>query len=196
MIALAKAAADPAGHYSRPDVTRLMFNPTPGDGCCSSRCPGVEVSRPALGGGERGGGRDARDTHLERRSPAMSEPVAPPPIESAIPPALQCPRTRHKRAPDDYVPPYPSYVARFAPGVERVVMAFLDCSTTRPRIPPWCGSMLDATAARLAAPDGPATGTARSPSTRPASPTSCRSPTDRTPRRSLAGSTGRRSRRV
>ena len=26
MIALAKAAADPAGHYSRPDVTRLMLN--------------------------------------------------------------------------------------------------------------------------------------------------------------------------
>lgn len=26
MIALAKAAADPAGHYSRPDVTRLLLN--------------------------------------------------------------------------------------------------------------------------------------------------------------------------
>lgn len=29
MIAYAKAAADPAGHYSRPDVTRLMFNNKP-----------------------------------------------------------------------------------------------------------------------------------------------------------------------
>jgi nitrilase len=29
MIALAKNAADPAGHYSRPDVTRLLFNPHP-----------------------------------------------------------------------------------------------------------------------------------------------------------------------
>ncbi|NJO56634.1 MAG: carbon-nitrogen hydrolase family protein [Rhodospirillales bacterium] len=28
MIAYAKAAADPTGHYSRPDVTRLLFNPT------------------------------------------------------------------------------------------------------------------------------------------------------------------------
>ena len=26
MIAFAKAAADPAGHYSRPDVTRLLLN--------------------------------------------------------------------------------------------------------------------------------------------------------------------------
>lgn len=29
MIALAKGAADPAGHYSRPDVTQLLFNPKP-----------------------------------------------------------------------------------------------------------------------------------------------------------------------
>lgn len=29
MIAIAKAAADPAGHYSRPDVFRLMFNSRP-----------------------------------------------------------------------------------------------------------------------------------------------------------------------
>jgi aliphatic nitrilase len=29
MIAIAKSAADPAGHYSRPDVTRLLLNTQP-----------------------------------------------------------------------------------------------------------------------------------------------------------------------
>ena len=33
-ISIAKSAADPVGHYSRPDVTRLLLNPTP--------CPRVE----------------------------------------------------------------------------------------------------------------------------------------------------------
>jgi len=45
-------------------------------------------------------------------------------MESAIPQHLQCPRTRHRRVSDDYVPPYPSAVARFKPAVERVVMAY------------------------------------------------------------------------
>lgn len=31
MISLAKHAADPVGHYARPDVTRLLLNKTPGD---------------------------------------------------------------------------------------------------------------------------------------------------------------------
>ncbi|MCK1288341.1 phenylacetaldoxime dehydratase family protein [Bradyrhizobium sp. 44] len=45
-------------------------------------------------------------------------------MESAIPLHLDTPRTRHKRVPDDYQPPYPSFVARYKPGVNRVVMAY------------------------------------------------------------------------
>ena len=39
MIALAKAAADPAGHYARPDVTRLLLDKTPGDRVVARRKP-------------------------------------------------------------------------------------------------------------------------------------------------------------
>jgi nitrilase len=43
MIPLAKAAADPAGHYARPDVTRLLLNKTPGDRVVPFAAPGVEI---------------------------------------------------------------------------------------------------------------------------------------------------------
>ena len=52
MISLAKAAADPSGHYARPDVTRLLLNKTPGDRVVSHRLPGMEVTdehAPAAG---------------------------------------------------------------------------------------------------------------------------------------------------
>jgi aldoxime dehydratase len=45
-------------------------------------------------------------------------------MESAIPSHLQCPRTRHRRVPDDYQPPFPATVARYKPSVTRVVMAY------------------------------------------------------------------------
>src|SRR6266702_1273880 len=45
-------------------------------------------------------------------------------MESAIPQNLEMKRTRHKRVPDDYQPPYPSFVARYKPAVSRVVMAY------------------------------------------------------------------------
>lgn len=45
-------------------------------------------------------------------------------MESAIPQSLEMKRTRHKRVPDDYQPPYPSFVARYKPAVSRVVMAY------------------------------------------------------------------------
>jgi nitrilase len=43
MIAYAKAAADPTGHYARPDVARLLFNPS----------PNPRVERFGIEGGER-----------------------------------------------------------------------------------------------------------------------------------------------
>ncbi len=45
-------------------------------------------------------------------------------MESAIPEHLRTARTRHRRVPDDYAPPYPSFVARHKPSVARVVMAY------------------------------------------------------------------------
>ncbi len=47
-------------------------------------------------------------------------------MESAIPAHLRSEqRTQRSRLPDGYVPPYPSYVARHATSVKRVVMAYL-----------------------------------------------------------------------
>jgi aldoxime dehydratase len=45
-------------------------------------------------------------------------------MDSAIPPALRCPRTRTRRIEDDYAPPYPAWVARADPAVNRVVMGY------------------------------------------------------------------------
>src|SRR5256886_4048012 len=50
-------------------------------------------------------------------------------MESAIPEHLRTARTRHRRVPDDYAPPYPSFVARHKPGVQRVVMAYFGVQT-------------------------------------------------------------------
>jgi len=43
VISLAKTAADPAGHYARPDATRLLHNKTPGDRVVSHILPGMVV---------------------------------------------------------------------------------------------------------------------------------------------------------
>lgn len=45
-------------------------------------------------------------------------------VESAIPAYLTVERTRARRVPDSYAPPYPSYVARNAEAVRQVVMAY------------------------------------------------------------------------
>jgi aliphatic nitrilase len=44
MISLSKAAADPAGHYARPDVTRLLLNKTPGDRVVAHVIPGMALT--------------------------------------------------------------------------------------------------------------------------------------------------------
>jgi len=44
MISLAKAAADPAGHYARPDVTRLLLDKTPGDRVVLRRRTSTELA--------------------------------------------------------------------------------------------------------------------------------------------------------
>jgi aldoxime dehydratase len=54
-------------------------------------------------------------------------------IESAIPDHLQRVRTRPIRVPSDYVPPYPSYSARFRPAVTQVVMAYFGVQWTGDR---------------------------------------------------------------
>ena len=50
-------------------------------------------------------------------------------MESAIPEHLRTARTRHRRVPDDYAPPYPSFVARHKPSVGHVVMAYFGIQT-------------------------------------------------------------------
>ena len=119
MISLAKAAADPAGHYARPDVTRLLLDRTPGDRVVIRKRQGAE-----RGAGERrrAGGRALGRGHRAAASGGVRPEERR--MDSAIPSHLRCPRSRQRRVPDDYVPPYPSFVARHAQRVERVVMAY------------------------------------------------------------------------
>ncbi len=74
LIALAKAAADPAGHYARPDVTRLMLNKTPGDRVVRFTQPGAAASR-------RGAEAALADVQRVDAEPALAAhstaPVAP-----------------------------------------------------------------------------------------------------------------------
>lgn len=48
LIPLAKAAADPAGHYARPDVTRLLLNKAPNDPVVVSSPAVSRISSPAV----------------------------------------------------------------------------------------------------------------------------------------------------
>lgn len=46
-------------------------------------------------------------------------------MESAIPEHLKCPRTRHTRVSDTYVPPYAAWCARYATMTDQVVMGYI-----------------------------------------------------------------------
>ncbi|HEY4115007.1 MAG TPA: phenylacetaldoxime dehydratase family protein [Rhizomicrobium sp.] len=74
-------------------------------------------------------------------------------MESAIPPHLETKRSRHKRVPDDYQPPYPSFVARYKPAVNRVVMAYFGVQSRDST--PAVTEALARIAQRFAAADGP-----------------------------------------
>ena len=75
-------------------------------------------------------------------------------MESAIPEHLQTTRSRHRRVPDDYAPPYPSFVARHQPQVARVVMAYFGLQY-RGEAPAAAASALGDIAARFGAAHGP-----------------------------------------
>lgn len=73
-------------------------------------------------------------------------------MESAIPAHLTVPRTRPARVPDDYRPPYPSFVARTPESTRQVVMAYLGAQLPAAAAP---GPLPDGLADALADPDGP-----------------------------------------
>lgn len=74
-------------------------------------------------------------------------------MESAIPPHLQVPRSRHRRVGDDYVPPYPAFVARYRPSVRNVVMAYVGLQSVTPAGAAW-NEALRSIAASFAGEDG------------------------------------------
>jgi aldoxime dehydratase len=75
-------------------------------------------------------------------------------MESAIPEHLRTARTRHKRVPDDYAPPYPSFVARHKPSVTRVVMAYFGLQY-KGEAPPAARDALDWIAGAFQSSQGP-----------------------------------------
>jgi aliphatic aldoxime dehydratase len=75
-------------------------------------------------------------------------------MESAIPGHLKTVRSRHRRVPDDYSPPYPSFVARHKPTVTRVVMAYFGLQY-RGEPPATAAGSLGEIAAHFAQPNGP-----------------------------------------
>jgi len=77
-------------------------------------------------------------------------------MESAIPQHLVTRRTEPTRMKPDWQPPYPSFVARFAPSVARVAMAYLGVQYRSGSQPPAIArAALADLAATCPGPDGP-----------------------------------------
>jgi aldoxime dehydratase len=55
-------------------------------------------------------------------------------MESAIDKHLQCPRTRARKIDDDYVPPFPTWIARADTAVEQVVMGYFGVQFAQPQL--------------------------------------------------------------
>src|SRR5882757_2902381 len=77
-------------------------------------------------------------------------------MDSAIPPALRCPRTRTRRIEDDYAPPYPAWVARADPSVGPVVMAYFGVQSSGQARQAAARKAIDQIVASLKIDDGPA----------------------------------------
>lgn len=76
-------------------------------------------------------------------------------MESAIPKHLECPRTRHRRAADDYAPPYPATVARYQPDVKQVVMAYFGVQYRGASVPNGADKALKSIATEFGSDGGP-----------------------------------------
>ena len=68
MISLAKADADPAGHYSRPDVTRLLLDKSPGDRVVYRRAASEVPAADPLDPAESSGRSEVAPTVTTRRA--------------------------------------------------------------------------------------------------------------------------------
>ena len=115
MISLAKAAADPAGHYARPDVTRLLLNKTPGDRVVSFSAPGVEID--GRGGDPVSPGSSARRVRHPAAPHRRTHPPAPRPgrLRAAVPVLRRPQRARGQPGGDGL----PRPAARGRPAVAR-----------------------------------------------------------------------------
>ncbi|MES1265192.1 MAG: phenylacetaldoxime dehydratase family protein, partial [Variovorax sp.] len=76
-------------------------------------------------------------------------------MESAIAEHLKCPRTRHRRIEDDYVPPYPVWSARAPASVRQVVMGFFGVQSRGAAMQGRACAALTRSARSFALADGP-----------------------------------------